>query len=368
MADGANSVADRATRHAREMDTVRQKPAPTKERLAAIDALRGVAALAVVLYHFVGFIPLNSIPVGGVGDFIVAATRYGYLGVEVFFVLSGYVIAMTAARYAFSPRVGAKFVLRRLVRIVPPYWFVVFLTAGTLVVGKAAGYFGNTPVSTGQVAAHLVYAQDVLGYVPLDDAYWTLCLEVQFYFVFAGSMIALARFPAGAQVWWFAALTIGSMVLDATDAVSRDWCPRLWYQFGAGVLAFHARQERWARWPWMLTVISLAALGIHRGRDSDFVVVAIAGLLPLAGCVNWLSSVCPGFLVRLGGISYSLYLIHGYVGKGLDVVFRASLVRTEAAAWLVIAGGVLAALVSATALYHWCERRAIDWSHRVRIA
>ena len=58
-------------------------PPPRKERLAAIDALRGIAALSVVLYHFVGFIPLMAIPVGAVGDMVVAVTRYGHLGVEV---------------------------------------------------------------------------------------------------------------------------------------------------------------------------------------------------------------------------------------------------------------------------------------------
>lgn len=343
-------------------------PAPNKERLAAIDALRGLAALSVVLYHFLGFIPLMSIPVGAAGDILVAVTRYGHLGVEVFFVLSGYVIAMTAARYSFSPGVGARFVLRRLVRIVPPYWAVVGLTSATFLAGQGAGYFRNTTVTAEQVGAHLIYAQNLLGYMPLDDAYWTLCLEVQFYLVFAVSMVALARCPANVWVSWFAALTIGSMAVDFANAVPRDWFPRLWYQFGMGVLAYHARQERFARWPLALVLLVLAVLGAYRRSDSDFVVLAVAIILMLIGRDHWVRMECPVILVKLGGISYSLYLIHGYVGKGLDIALRAGVGRSEPSVWMLMAGGTAAALVLASALCYWCERRAIEWSRGVRVA
>lgn len=341
---------------------------PGKERLAAIDALRGLAALSVVLYHFLGFIPLMSIPVGAAGDILVAVTRYGHLGVEVFFVLSGFVIAMTAARYSFSPSVGARFVLRRLVRIVPPYWFVVGLTAGTFIAGKAAGFFLNTTVTPDQLAAHLVYAQNVLGYVPLDDAYWTLCLEVQFYFVFAVSMVALSRFSANVWVCWFTALTLGSLAVDVADAVPRDWFPRLWHQFGVGVLVYHSRTFWFARWPLVLVLLTSASLGVYRKSDSDFVVLAVACVLLLMGRHHWLWAECPAILVKLGGISYSLYLIHGYVGKGLDILLRRGVGRSEPFVWFLMAGAVVAALALAAALYYWSERRAIEWSRRVRVA
>ena len=76
------------------------------DRVESIDALRGMAALAVVLYHYVGFIPLMRIPVGPIGSVVVTLTQYGYLGVQIFFVLSGYVIAMTASGYTFTLAAG----------------------------------------------------------------------------------------------------------------------------------------------------------------------------------------------------------------------------------------------------------------------
>ncbi|QEG26499.1 hypothetical protein GobsT_12390 [Gemmata obscuriglobus] len=57
------------------------------------------------------------------------------------------------------------------------------------------GLFKNTTVSFDQLLAHMVYAQEVLGYTALDVAYWTLCLEVQFYRVFTASAVAVRAWP-----------------------------------------------------------------------------------------------------------------------------------------------------------------------------
>lgn len=61
--------------------------------------------------------------------------------------------------------------------------------------GHAVGLFKNTTVSFDQLLAHMVYAQEVLGYTALDVAYWTLCLEVQFYRVFTASAVAVRAWP-----------------------------------------------------------------------------------------------------------------------------------------------------------------------------
>ncbi len=142
-------------------------------------------------------LPLAGVPVGPVGGAVVAATRYGHLGVPAFFVLSGYVIALTAARYPSTPATGGRFLLRRLARIAPPYWVMVGLIAAAVVGGHAAGLFRSKAVSPGQVAAHVVYAQTLLGYPPLDVAYWTLCLEAQFYLAFAAGAVVVHRLAPG---------------------------------------------------------------------------------------------------------------------------------------------------------------------------
>jgi peptidoglycan/LPS O-acetylase OafA/YrhL len=334
------------------------------ERVQAIDCLRGVAALAVLLYHYVGFIPLMGIPVGLAGAAVVWATRYGNLGVPIFFVLSGYVIAMTASRYTFTPRTGGRFLLRRLVRIAPPYWSMIALFAGTLVLGHCVGLFRNTPVTAGQVVAHLVYAQDLLGVPPLEAAYWTLCLEVQFYLVFAVSAIAVRRLSPGIGSGWFAALTIGSAILAFCDLVPRQWFLRLWYQFGVGVLAYSAGRDRVALRSLQVLLPGLAGLGAYRGEPADIVAAALAGLLVFTGRLHRF----PPLLLRLGQISYSLYLVHGFIGLGLGAAFRSSLVQSEGTAWVAINMATVAAIALAVVFHHVCERRGAEWSRLIQVS
>ena len=339
----------------------------SKERVPTIDCLRGLAALAVVLYHYVGFIPLLGIPVGVIGVAIVAITQYGHLGVPVFFVLSGYVIAMTSARYVFTSAVGARFVLRRLVRIAPPYWIMVGLHVGGVFAGKSIGLFRNTSITPDQVIAHLTYTQNLLGFQPLDVAYWTLCLEVQFYLVFAASVVIVRRLIPRFQMVWILFLTIGSMFINISETVPQSWFLSLWYQFGAGVLAYNATLDKTMRKITLFLLCTLFCLGIYRGHASDFAVAAVAGLLIIVGRDDRPQFVHSRSILGLGRVSYSLYLVHGFIGLGLAACFRSILVRSEAAAWIAIVLATAMAIAFAVAFYRVVELRAVKWSRLVRV-
>ncbi|HEY8505877.1 MAG TPA: acyltransferase family protein, partial [Gemmataceae bacterium] len=97
-----------------------------RERLSELDLLRFVAALAVVLYHFTGFGGAGAWPDPAREIFpgVAAVTRFGYLGVDLFYVISGFVILMSA--WGRSP---GEFGISRLVRLMPAYWISVLLGA-----------------------------------------------------------------------------------------------------------------------------------------------------------------------------------------------------------------------------------------------
>src|SRR5690348_11363931 len=103
-------------------------PSPSKvDRLYEIDALRIIAAVAVVVYHytfadFAGGLTMTAFPQ------ISPVTRYGYLGVDLFFVISGFVCLLTALN-----RKPHQFVISRIVRLYPAYWVAVTLTTVAVV-------------------------------------------------------------------------------------------------------------------------------------------------------------------------------------------------------------------------------------------
>lgn len=284
-------------------------------RFALIDALRGIAAMGVVLYHIYlrDLVPRTSTRLIEPFHSLVS---YGYLGVYVFFVLSGFVIAHVVGTTRITPRFVARFALRRSIRLDPPYWVAM---AAAIVVAAFAGD-DSTP-SAGAVAAHVAYAQDFVGVPHLNAVFWTLCLEVQFYLAYVLTMLAAQR-VARDRVWWvFGPLWIVSL-LATTHVLHAGFALFVWawpYFFLGAITAWHfggrISTPTWA----VVTVVSCAAIACADGRWETgdaaprlAVVVATTIGLFAAGRARLLEATLGRPLQYLGRISYSLYLTHAH--------------------------------------------------------
>src|SRR5262249_4648137 len=94
-------------------------------RLVFIDALRGIAALAVAAYHIERYGPLAKPASRIIAAPIANTIRYGWMGGEVFFVISGFVIAYSLRNAWMTPGYLGNYALRRSIRLDPPYWFTI---------------------------------------------------------------------------------------------------------------------------------------------------------------------------------------------------------------------------------------------------
>ena len=282
------------------------------QRFVFVDALRGIAAMWVVLYHIFEAKQVAHLELmlpKWTGQFI----HMGYLGVAIFFVLSGFVITHSVDRQRVNAAYVGWFMIRRSVRLDPPYWASIMATL-------AVGAHAEMP-SYGTLLAHMFYLQDLLRIKPLSPIYWTLCLEIQLYLVFA-LLVGIARrfrssstdlrslfiiFTAAAQV---AGVFPVGLVYEATLPAGL-FLPR-WYAFLVGTFACWAVEGTIRRSTFYVYAGALlaGAINIH---DVDAVVSVVVGVLLLevgrAGnlrdWLNWRP------LQFLGRISYSLYLLHG---------------------------------------------------------
>lgn len=143
-----------------------------KPRLYTIDLIRFLAASMVVLYHFCfrgynkdEFISLSY-------KLLEPVVKYGYLGVDIFFIISGFVIYMSIQKSDIRD-----FIISRISRLYPAYWFCMLLTALVIY------FFGESIFSVNiyQVLVNLSMIQEGIGVPHVDGVYWSLFIELQFY-------------------------------------------------------------------------------------------------------------------------------------------------------------------------------------------
>lgn len=188
-------------------------------RIAAIDAVRGLASLAVCWFHLTAFhYPSPDQPVY---QAIRATGTFGWLGVEMFFVISGFVIPYSLHRAGYSLASYPRFIARRLVRLDPPYLATIALL---LALAYAHAWYAGrppeieeAPITAARVLLHLGYLNMFSQYPWLNPAFWTLAIEVQFY-AFGG--LAFPVIVSGkAAVRRVALLAFGGLAfLTARDA------------------------------------------------------------------------------------------------------------------------------------------------------
>ena len=154
----------------------------TAGRFYEIDLLRFVAAASVLLYHYTyrgyGAGNFSPVPFTTIGQ----VSRYGYLGVELFFIISGYVVLLSA-----QGKTVRQFFVSRITRLYPAFWVACTLT---FIVERIWGTKATDPLMPYELQAgikqyvyNMTMLHDFLGVTALDGTYWSLTVEITFYFL-----------------------------------------------------------------------------------------------------------------------------------------------------------------------------------------
>lgn len=141
-----------------------------KDKLISLNVLRGVAAMLVVLYH------MDVLQV----SFITRLFTWGWIGVDIFFVLSGLFIGISVIKS--KPWDTLKYLKRRFLRIAPAYYFSMLV-----LVALASSYFLVTTNGITHIAVHLLFLHsfDARFHGSINGVYWTLGVEFMFYILMA---------------------------------------------------------------------------------------------------------------------------------------------------------------------------------------
>ena len=285
-----------------------------------IQVLRGVAASLVVLHHYFA----SQIERGA--EISRWLENLGASGVDIFFVISGFIMMMTTTQAGRVPAAG-EFLKRRLVRIAPLYWA---LTAIAFAMVLAAGSAVNTVVTPEKFLASMLFLPYHDGAIDMamlaHKAYvipmaWTLTYEWYFYLVFALTL-AIGLRPAGRLLFmgtWFAVTVAIGWLLQPTALIAQVASQPMVFEFLLGCLVAMLYDKGWRMGG--LSAVSLAVVGMgvlshifHHTAYDRTLYWGLAAFALIAAAALYRGSQAQSTVMRpwiwLGDISYSLYLSH----------------------------------------------------------
>jgi peptidoglycan/LPS O-acetylase OafA/YrhL len=316
-----------------------------RERIPGIDVLRGLAAIAVLAFHFTTRFGI----VFGHPTAPPFSAPWGEHGVELFFVISGFAIELSLE----SRRAPADFLWSRVLRLYPTYWAAL---AVTFVVVSVFG-LPERMASPRDALLNVTMIPASLGAQAVDAVYWTLERELRFYgLVLLLLGLGLRRYTVHALLLTVAVQTVGAVSHAVpywiSDVLNAHWA----HLFACGVLLARLRRSpRWTTFGWL--ALCLASSRLIGAVPFTYGIGAVAlvwiATYPFAGA--WMRP-----LIFLGKISYPLYLSHQYVGY---VVIRA-LYERGAPPGVAIVSASAVGLAIASALHFVVEKPCLALQRR----
>ena len=324
------------------------EPVVGRKRLVDLDALRGVAAFWVVIYHYT-FAYGNIEPIHP-----AIRVRGGPEAVDLFFMISGYVIAMSLQRSSSAGR----FLLARANRLYPAFWFSMLLTFVILRLHPLPGYEQRTIADL--LANITMLPETLFGRTRIDTAYWTLEIEVLFYLLMAVLFIAGLKerlvectiaLVALSMLYGLGQHTHHTLLPDFV-AVALN-LPNI-SRFAVGLCVYDL--QRYGFRPKHAILLAMIPPAVFlNGNVANVVYIVTLGAIFAAAATGRFAIFKLRPILFLGGISYPLYLVNQLIGfVVLNMLLRGGLNIN-----LAILPATIAIVLLATAISFGIERPAM---------
>jgi peptidoglycan/LPS O-acetylase OafA/YrhL len=311
-----------------------------------------LTGFAVCWFHFTHGNP-EFLPDG----YLKSSGALGWLGVEIFFVISGFIIPYSLHNGGYQIANFFKFFIKRIIRLDPPYLISIFLVLALGFASASTPGFRGPPFepSLAQVLLHLGYVNVLFGYPWLSPVFWTLAIEFQYYILIGLLFPAIAHRSAVVRTLIFSSFAWLALVFPENQFLFH-WI----FLFMLGMAAFQLRVGIVERRQFIFWVALLGFGAWHVGG----IPIAITGIATslLLGLVDAKMS---KEMLFFGQISYSLYLLHVPIGmKVINISLR--FVHSIAGKVAVLAAALTLTIAVAWLFYKYVERPAQQWSSSMR--
>jgi peptidoglycan/LPS O-acetylase OafA/YrhL len=316
-----------------------------KDEIYSITLLRGIAILVVCLAHFSAKLPFENVKNG---------LHYGIWGVNLFFIISGFILPFSMLKSNFEFRNLPYFIFKRFLRLEPPYLISILLIF-IITALSSSGIQNSKELFSLNTLYHLFYVVDFFEGTWLNVVFWTLAIEFQFYLLIG------IIFP---------------MVFHKNEFIKEGSF------FLLILIAFFFKNDHYVFHYLLYFLMGILLLKFYRKEIKiSYFFLLFTGLMYLLLLKHDLSGIiCPllayFFLFQikiklkiihfLGTISYSLYLLHTPIGTDGFVNFFQKKINNDFIIMLIVVFGIFFTLICSYLFYFFIELRAKNFSKKIR--
>lgn len=324
-----------------------------KNEIPILDNLRAIAAWSVCLCHLIcstiGFINPKSI------TYIIFS--YGSYGVQLFFVISGFIIPWSLYTANYKLKNVFRFLAKRFIRLEPPYIVSILITLsiGFLRKYSPAYNYYDVPISTKQLLLHIGYLVPFFKNVTwVNNIYWTLAIEFQYYLVIG---IFYFLFISSKKTIRFLAYSIFFILpyLIENQKFLPFWLPL----FGIGILLFLFKTKQIKKTELIIVSFIFYIHILFFNQLAAFIVVLFSEVV-----IIFMYNYSNKFLAYLGKTSYSVYLMHAIIGaSAVNLLSHYSVTNLDKIGIIII--GIIISFVSSQLMFLFIEQPSKNLSRKI---
>jgi exopolysaccharide production protein ExoZ len=351
-------------------------PAAPPAQLPALQILRGLAALSIALLHCMQDVQAIAARAGG--GFTLQDRLPLAAGVDLFFVISGFVMVY-ASRDAFGSAASiGPFLRRRAARIIPIYWAVTIIYIVISLGGLAP--VNRTKPDGWEIVTSFLFIPWISGSGPLvQPVYslgWTLNYEMFFYLLFALVLPLKRAVAVPLLVGLLMALVAIGQIVPASQIQLHFWTRSIILEFGFGLIIGQmalAGVKPTKPLAAVLSLVAVALLALAASRPGLFpdraLMYGLPGALLVIAALAFndmgVGNPLARLATRLGDASYAIYILHPFAIRGVTVAAGGALVALSP--WLYIAIVMILICATSVAAWRWFEQpvtKALQGSRR----
>ncbi len=324
-------------------------------QIKVIVAMRGFAALSVVWFHITRY-PTDFLNEG----ILRSSGMYGRLGVEIFFIISGFIIPWSLYHANYKINNIIHFIAKRIIRICPTYFFV--LAIGVLInyittltpwyhgTGFKIDYFG--------IFLHILFLKDFFSnHNWINPVFWTLAIEVQYYVLIAITFSLVSCLKRRIRIMTLLMLSLSYFIPIGNGNIVINYIPF----FLIGIVLFQKKIEIISNKELWLLLFILLILTI---RYDDFGIV-----VTIIACISSICILYFSFETKIskyfGEISYSLYLVHFPISMCV-LKYMAIFIRNDFEKAMAVIISLIISVGIASLIYIFIEKPSMGWSKRIK--